>query len=86
MKQKRFKQILAMLVLSSRGYITSTEFAKHYDVSTVTAKKWLERARDAGFLDCTYHEYRNVPTANGVLITTRYYITELGIKWLEMHT
>lgn len=85
MQRKRFKQILALLSLSSRGYITATEFAKRFSVSTVTSKKWLERARAQGLLDCTYHEYRNVPTANGVLITTRYYMTDKGAKWLELH-
>ena len=86
MREKRYFQILSLIVSKrKREFVTVTEFSKYYDVSTVTARKWLERAREDGLLDVVYEEYRNVPTARGTLITSRYFINPSGLQWLRAY-
>ncbi len=86
MREKRYFQILSLLSSNrKREFITVTEFSKYYNVSTVTARKWLERARADGLLDVVYEEYRNVPTPRGILVTSKYFINPAGCEWLRAY-
>lgn len=87
MKEKRYWQILTLLVSYKRrrDFVTVTELSKFYHFSTVTARKWLERARQDGFLYVVNEEYRNVPTVSGTLITSKYFITAAGLEWLRAY-
>lgn len=87
MKEKRYFQILSLLVSQERKreFVTVTEISKFYHISTVTSRKWLERARGDGLVSVVYEEYRNVPTRNGTLVTSKYFVTSTGLEWLRAH-